>query len=215
MILPPSRFDHALLAPDRTDGEVATEAGRAAARGIRGFCVLSRSLDRARAELEGSATILVSVVNFPAGAAAADVAAGEAKRAVDDGAGEIDVVVPSGWLRAGEFSRALDYLAGIVESAAVPTKAIVESAFFDDAELARVAREVVVPSGAAFFKTGTGVYGGRLAPDRIRALRHVLPGTVRLKVSGGIRDAEAAAEALQAGADLLGTSRTFAILGPE
>lgn len=215
MTLTAARFDHAMLGPDRTDAEVAAEAALAARHGVRGLCVFSRTVEVARRELRGSGTILVAVANFPAGASPVEVVLNEAARAVDHGAGEIDVVVPSGWLRAGEHSRALDYLGRVVDAVGVPVKAIVEATLFDDEALARVGREVVAGSGAAWFKTGTGVYGGRLASDRIRALRSSLPATLRLKVSGGIRDAESAAAALEAGADLLGASRTLAILGLE
>jgi deoxyribose-phosphate aldolase len=213
MKLSASRFDHALLAPERPDADVVIEAARAAAHGIRGFCVFPRALGAAAGPLRGSSTILVAAVNFPAGASTLPATVEEAARAVAEGAQEVDAVVPSGWLRAGEFARALDYLARIVEAARVPLKAIVEASFFDDAALARVGREVVAPSGAGFFKTGTGVYGGALPPERVRALRSALPDTLRLKVSGGIRDAGAAVAAVEAGADVLGTSRTFAILG--
>ena len=215
MKLTASRFDHAVLGPDRPDAEIVAEAARAASHAVRGLCVLPRAAVVAREPLRGSRTRLVVVVNFPAAASTAELAAIEARRAVDDGAGELDAVVPAGWLRAGEFSRALDYVAGIVQAAGVPVKAIVEAAMFDDPVLARVGREVVGPSGAAFFKTGTGVYGGALAPERIRALRSALPATLLLKVSGGIRDAEDALRAVESGADVLGTSRTFAILGLE
>ena len=210
-----SRFDHAVLGPERTDDEVRTDAARAAAHGIRGICVFPRSLAAVRAATGGTSTVPIAVVNFPAGASTTPRAFEEAARAVEDGAEEIDVVVPSGWLRAGELARALDYLARIGSGAPVPMKAIVEAASFDDDALARIALEVVVPSGAAWFKTGTGVYGGALEPERIRALRRVLPEGVGLKVSGGIRDVRAAAAALESGADLLGTSRTFAILALE
>ena len=136
--------------------------------------------------------LLIAVVNFPAGAATSRSALEEGIRAVEEGAGELDVVVPPGWLRAREFTRARDFVAGLVAGAHVPVKAIVEATFFTDEDLDRIGREVVAPSGASFFKTGTGVYGGGLSPERIRLLRAALPETLRLKVSGGIRDAEAA-----------------------
>lgn len=213
MTLDPSRFDHAVLAPDRTDAEVVAEATRAAVHGVRGICVFPRLLASATRGIGGGGTLAVAVVNFPAGASTAEGTLEEATFAVDAGADELDVVVPSGWLRAGEFGRALDLLSPVVERCGVPVKAIVEAAFFEDDLLARIAREVVAPSGASFFKTGTGVYGGALAPDRIRTLRSALPMGLRLKVSGGIRDARGALEALNSGADVLGASRTFAILG--
>lgn len=215
MKLDPACFDHAVLGPERTDDEVVSEGARAAALGVRGVCVLPRAIDAARRGIGGGPTLAVAVVNFPAGGSTPTIALEEGIRAAEAGAGEIDVVVPSAWLRAGERSRALEYLASLVARAGVPAKAIVEAGFFDDPELARIAREVVFPSGASFFKTGTGVYGGVFPPERIRALRRGLPEGLRLKVSGGIREALMAAEALESGADVLGTSRTFAILADE
>ncbi len=207
------RFDHAVLSPTATSSEIEDAARRCAESGVRGLCVAPRHAAVASRHLAGSAVKLVVTAGFPAAASRASVTRAEAKLAVRDGAAELDVVLPLGDLIEGRFERVLEEITRLAAAVkGTPLKLIVEASLVDDATLGRLIRQVVVPSGALYLKTGTGVYGGPLSPDRIRRLRDLLPGGIGLKVAGGIRDLGSARAAIDAGADLLGCSRTFEIL---
>lgn len=207
------RFDHAVLSPAAPRERVLLEAERAAAAGVRGLCVLPYRVRVARETVRDRSVLVVAVVGFPAAGSRAEILVAEARRAVEDGADELDLVLPMGRLADGEDRAVAEDVHAIRTAAgAPPTKLIVEASELDDARIAAIVRDVVVPTGAGFLKTGTGVYGRALEPSRIETIRSLLPAGIALKVAGGIRDAGAAAAALAAGADVLGASRTFAIL---
>jgi deoxyribose-phosphate aldolase len=210
-----ARIDHAVLSPGTTELEVAAAVARCTREGVRGLCVAPRHVVCARhASGEGGIRV-VAVAGFPAASSISEVLCEEIRGAVRDGADEIDVVYPWGRvieMRGGTGGR--DEIATLVDAAeGRAVKLIVEVSEMDDADVERWIVEAVAPTRVAFFKTGTGVYGRPLAPARVRRIRGWLPETLGLKVAGGIRDRASAEEMLEAGADVLGTSHTFEILG--
>lgn len=213
----PGRFDQAVLSPSATASDVRDAARRCVGMSVRGLCVgPARARVAAEALGSGSATRLVVVAGFPGAHASPESIRREAEGAVEDGAGEIDLVLPSGRLIEGDLAGVAREARHVVRAVApAPVKLIVEVSLIDDALLRSVVDRVVAPSGAAFLKTGTGVYGSRIAVPRIRRIRGMLPIGLRLKVAGGIRDRRSAETALGAGADVVGTSATFAILVEE
>lgn len=210
-----SRIDHAVLGPATTARQIFDEARTCARLGVRGLCVAPRDIPVAAEALAGANVILVSVAGFPAASSRDDVVLREVASAVQDGAAEIDWVLPLGPLLEGRLAEARACARSVVAAASGrPVKGIVECALLDDAAVDRVVEDVLIPAGVAFLKTGTGVYGPgvALAPSRVARLAARLAGRARLKVSGGIRDVPTARAILAAGADLLGASRTFALL---
>jgi deoxyribose-phosphate aldolase len=209
-----ARIDHAVLSPGSTERDIAVVAGRCAGAGVRGLCVAPRHVVCARRSLREGEVRVAAVAGFPAGSSVSEVLCGEIRRAVRDGADEIDVVYP--WGRVIETrgrAGGRDEIAALVDAAeGRAVKLIVEVSELDDTEIERWIVETVAPSQIAFLKTGTGVYGRPLPTARVRRIRGWLPEILGLKVAGGIRDRVSAQEMLDAGADLLGTGRTFEIL---
>jgi deoxyribose-phosphate aldolase len=210
-----ARFDHAALDPATTAREIVEQARACARLGVRGFCVAPRNISVAAEALGDAAVVLVSVAAFPASSSRDDLVLREVDAAVRDGAAEIDWVLPLGRILEGRFEEARGAARAVVAAASGrPVKGIVECSLVDDGVVERVVEEVLLPGGLAFLKTGTGVYGARvaLAPSRVERFAALLSGRAGLKVSGGIRDVATARAILAAGADVLGASRTFAIL---
>jgi deoxyribose-phosphate aldolase len=210
-----ARIDHATLDPKATARQIVEDARACARLRVRGFCVAPRHVSVAVDALGDADVILVSVAGFPAASSRDDIVLREIAAAVQDGAAEIDWVLPLGPVLEGRFVEARACARAVVaEASGRPVKGIVESAFLDDDDVDRVVEEVLIPAGVAFLKTGTGVYGPGVAlpPPRVARFAARLAGRARLKVSGAIRDAQTARSILAAGADLLGTSRTFALV---
>jgi len=165
-------------------------------------CVHGRWVARC-AGRTGAARV-ASVVSFPHGLDATSAKEEAARRAVADGADELDVVIAYGLLDDDPAAVGRD-LERVVDAAGGATvKAIVEAPVLTPAQLDR-ACGIVAASGAAFAKTGTGTRGPATV-EQVAAMRRALPGGVAVKASGGIRTASDAAELLAAGAARLGTS---------
>jgi len=152
------------------------------------------------------------VVAFPHGADTSSAKAAATADAISAGAAEIDVVMRLDALLAGDRVTALADLEAVVGAAADrPVKAIIETGVLTPDAFA-LACQVVAQSGAAFAKTSTG-RGPRGAslPD-VQRMRELLPATVAIKASGGIRTREFAEQLIAAGATRLGVSSWRAVV---
>ena len=198
-----SAIDHTLLDASAGAGDIDRLCADAARFGFAAVCVHGRWVARC-AGRTGAARV-ASVVSFPHGLDATSAKEEGARRAVADGADELDVVIAYGLLDDDPAAVGRD-LERVVDAAGggATVKAIVEAPVLTPAQLER-ACGIVEASGAAFAKTGTGTRGPATV-EQVAAMRRALPGDVAVKAAGGIRTASDAAALLDAGAVRLGTS---------
>ncbi|HEU4724878.1 MAG TPA: deoxyribose-phosphate aldolase, partial [Candidatus Eisenbacteria bacterium] len=206
--------DATLLTAWATPGEVERVAEEACRFRVAAVCVLPYHARRVAGVVAGSGVAVAAAIAFPSGSAPPAVKAAEAAAAREEGAGELDLVVNLGAIRAGEW----DVLAAEVRAvrAAAPgclTKWIVEQDALTEAELRR-AVAVIADSGGDYVKNATGYGPGGASVEGIRLLRS-LAGTMGVKAAGGIRRRDLALALLDAGADRIGTSATAALLAPS
>jgi deoxyribose-phosphate aldolase len=175
-------------------------------------CVAPAWVASAAAHVAGSATLVASTVAFPHGNSIAAVKAEEAKRAIDDGAREVDFVINIGHVKSGRWGDVEAELRLLVR--VVPgmvTKAIIETALLGRDEKSRVCR-ACREAGVRFVKTSTGFGPGGATVDDVALMRGVVGGDVGVKAAGGIRTTADAIAMLSAGASRLGCSASIAIL---
>ncbi|MCK9459355.1 MAG: deoxyribose-phosphate aldolase [Proteobacteria bacterium] len=205
------RIEHTLLASSATEEDVRRVCREAERHELRAVCCLPRDVAACRRRLDGTAVLVVTVLDFPlAGGGAAE---DECRRAVEAGADEVDMVVDLRALRSGRLVVAARGVRRVVKAArGRPVKVILETGLLTPEQIAAGAAVVEI-GGAAFAKTSTG-YGPRGANvEDIRILRAVLGDRLGIKASGGIRDSKAAEAMVAAGADLIGTSNGPACAG--
>ena len=194
------------MRPDATRADVETALEQAVKWGCFGLCVQPYWVPLVA---KHSPLPTVTVSGFPFGAESAEHKAAGAARAVQDGAGEIDIVLNLGALLSGDPAAAAADVAAV--RAAIPgriLKVILETGLLRREQIEDAAR-ICMQEGADFLKTCTG-YGPRGATiEDVEILRPFGP----VKASAGIRTLEQAAALVEAGADRLGTSGTAAILG--
>jgi deoxyribose-phosphate aldolase len=161
-------IDHTLLRPDATAEEIDRLCEEARAYGFAAVCVNPTWVRRCAQNLRGSDVRVASVVGFPFGATTTEVKALEARRAIRDGAREIDMVINVGALKSGDdelVRRDIEKVADACREAGATCKVIIETALLTDEEkvlsshLAKLAK-------ADFVKTSTGFGpGGATAHD--------------------------------------------------
>lgn len=164
--------------------------------------------------LAGSGVGVAAVVGFPHGAHTSAAKLFEARRAVDDGATELDVVANLGWIRGGNALGLTHELGAVVDAVpGTPVKVILETALFSIAQKALAARAAVA-AGAAFLKTSTGFAGASAGAtvEDVALLRSIAGAAVEVKASGGIRTRAQALAMLGAGADRIGSSASVALV---
>ena len=219
------RIEQTLLAPEAAPNQIDRLCLDALHYGFHAVCVnpihVRRAVERiARdrsASPTGRAVIVVSVAGFPLGASRSDTKADEARRALDDGASEIDMVADLGALISGDRKTVradIEALARVVHqtpAGASLLKVILETGLLTVDQIILGCR-CCAEGEADFVKTSTGFHAsGGATVEQVKLLRrHAAP--LRVKAAGGIRTAEAACAMIEAGADRIGTSAGVAIL---
>ena len=213
-------IDHTLLKPEATPDDIRRLCREALEYGFYGVCVNSSFVPLAYDTLQSAAAQktdvslpkIVAVVGFPLGATTTDAKYTETALAVEDGADEIDTVLPIGCLLAGEEKYVLRDIREVVEAAeGLPVKVIIETGLLDETRKVR-ACQLAVEAGAAFVKTCTGFTRGSATVEDVRLMVATVAGKCQVKASAGIRDRATALALLEAGATRLGTSSGVVIV---
>lgn len=205
-------FDHTILSPDATADDVDRICAEAKEYNFASVCVNSTFTSQVAHNLTGTGISTCVVVGFPLGASDSDSKAYETKKAVENGADEIDMVINIGALKGGEYDKVLEDIKKVRSACEGKVlKVIIETCLLTDLEKVK-ACELAVEAKADFVKTSTGFSkGGAVAAD-VALMKRVVDGKALVKASGGIRDYAVAMDMINAGADRLGTSRTIDIV---
>jgi deoxyribose-phosphate aldolase len=196
------------LTGEETPADIAALCAQAQTPGgpVAAVCVYGQFVQRAVAELEGTDIPVAAVANFPEGDLDRDRAVRETEQAVDDGAREVDVVLPWRAFLAGDRAGAMAVVEAAREACPVRLKVILESGRLQDPEVIGAAARDALAVGADFVKTSTG----KLQPAATLPAAAVMLEAVRdhgmggFKASGGIRTADDAAAYLELADALFG-----------
>ena len=206
-------LDHSVLKPETTDREILGGVELVFSSKIGFYCVQPCWVKLAAAALTGSGATVVTVVGFPHGCDQPEIKVRAAAQAVDEGAGEVDMVLNIGALKSGDAKLVGNEIASIVRAIPrIPVKVILESAALIQSEKLLACR-LAIEAGAAFVKTSTGFHpaGGATVAD-VRVLRAAVGPERGVKASGGIRNIADVRAMLAAGANRIGTSASATIL---
>jgi deoxyribose-phosphate aldolase len=208
-------IDHTLLKPDATIDEIRRLCSEAKEFGFAAVCVNPVWVKLVREELRGSEVVTCSVVGFPLGATHPETKAFEARRAIREGAEEIDMVINVGALKSGDDEYALKDIRAVVEACrdgSAICKVIIETALLCEEEK-RTACRLARKARAHFVKTSTGfAAGGATAHDVALMSSEVRDAGMEVKASGGIRSYADAKRMIEAGATRVGASAGVAIV---
>jgi deoxyribose-phosphate aldolase len=205
-------IDHTVLKPDATDDDVRRLCAEAREYDFFSAVVNTHFVPLVAEEVSGTRVKVCSIAGFPLGAVDSEVKAFEARRAVERGADEIDMVVNVGAIKAGDWDFVRRDI-GLVKKGCGEAllKVIIEAALLTDEEKVSVCR-AVMDAGAQFVKSSTGFGPPGANPDDIRLMRETVGPDFGVKASAGIRTAASALELVEAGANRIGTSSGVQIM---
>ena len=206
-------IDHTLLKADATPEQIKKLCAEAEEYQFASVCVNSCYARLAHECLRGRGVAVCCVVGFPLGAMSPRAMAYEARCAAEDGASEIDMVLPIGALKAGDDETVRETIGAVVEAVTgrAIVKVILEACLLTDAEKVR-ACQLAESVGAAFVKTSTGFSSGGATEHDVALMRRSVSNAVQVKAAGGIRDRETALKMIAAGADRIGASAGIQIV---
>lgn len=203
-----SLIDHTLLKPEATEADIRRLCDEAAQYGFASVCVNPFWVKLAACLLRGTGVPVCTVIGFPLGATLSDVKAYETRRAIFDGAREVDMVINIGALKSGDDCAVEHDIEAVVEAAhehGVLCKVIIETALLTDEEKVRACL-AAKRAGADYVKTSTGFAKGGATVADVALMREVVGGEMGVKASGGVRDLEQARRLVEAGATRIGAS---------
>ena len=203
-----ARIEHTILKADTSAKEITTLCDEAMKHNLFGVCVPPYFVKMAALRLKESLVKVVTVVGFPLGYNTTPAKVEEARKAIDEGAEEIDMVMNISALKNGDFNFVLNDIqsvATLVQLKSKKLKVIIENALLTESEKLK-ACEICTMVNVDFVKTSTGFAKSGATVDDIILLRANLPSNIKIKASGGIKTKEQARELVKAGADRIGTS---------
>jgi deoxyribose-phosphate aldolase len=206
-------IEHTNLSPVLTIGDVDKLVDEAKQFNFVGVCVPPFWVKRAKRELGVSNILLVTVAGFPLGYNMTETKLDEIKRAIDNGADEIDLVWNVTSFKTGIPWTKIEVAkcAKLAHDHQKLLKVIVETAYLSDNELAQACK-ICADAGADFVKTSTGFAPAGATVEHIRIMKNNVPPTVGIKASGGIKTLQQALNMIEAGASRIGTSSGVAIV---
>src|SRR3979409_746085 len=204
-----SMIDHTLLRPDATRANIEELCREAAQFKFATVCVNPTWVALAERLLAGTGVGVCSVVGFPLGATTPDVKGYETRRAIFDGAREIDMVINVGALKSGDLRIVecdIEAVTRACREAGALSKVIIEAALLTDDEKV-TACTLAKAAGADYVKTSTGFASGGATAADVALMRRVVGADMGVKAAGGVRDLEGLKTMIAAGATRRGVRR--------
>jgi len=216
-------IDQILRDPAAGSEEIADLCRQARERHVAAVCVRPAHVAAAVEELNGSDVKVCAVVGHPSGRARTATKIAEAQRALAEGAGELELVMNVGALRACDARLVRDELVSLARAVrldsansgrgAVLLKAVVGTAQLDD-RLKKLAAKIVELAEFDFAQTGTGFGAGDVTIQDVELLRECLPEHVGVKACGGVETLDEVVAMINAGAGRIGSTAAVEILEP-
>lgn len=208
-------IDHTILKPDATEDDIIKLCGEAREFKFASVCVSPSYVPLSARELAGSPVKVCTVVGFPSGAHMPQIKAMETRRAIREGAEEIDMVINIGALKSGNDELVYRDIRAVVEACedgSAVSKVIIEAALLTDDEKVR-ACQLAKKAKANYVKTSTGFGPGGATADDVALMSKIVgQAGIGVKAAGGIKSYDDAQKMILAGATRLGASAGIKIL---
>ncbi|MBQ8177996.1 MAG: deoxyribose-phosphate aldolase [Clostridia bacterium] len=206
-----SKCDHTLLGVTATWDDIKAICDDGMKYKTASVCIPPSFVKRAK-EYVGDALQICTVIGFPNGYNTTAVKVFETTDAIQNGADEIDMVIPVGELKAGNNDLVLNEIKAIKKACGDKIlKVIIETCLLTDDEKITMCK-LVSQAGADFIKTSTGFSTGGATREDVKLFSENIAPGVKMKAAGGISSLKDAEDFINLGAERLGTSRVVKIV---
>ena len=200
-------IDHTLLKPVATREQIDKLCREAVEYKTASVCIPPNYVAEVKAKYADTLTV-ATVIGFPLGYEETSVKQEECRRALNDGADEIDMVIDITAVKNGDIAAVTEEIRAMKRLCGDHIlKVIVETCYLTEAEKIAMC-EAVTEAGADYIKTSTGFGTAGATIEDVRLFKeHIGPG-VKIKAAGGIRTREDMVAYIEAGCDRIGCSST-------
>jgi deoxyribose-phosphate aldolase len=205
-------IDHTLLSASATEADILKLCKEAIKYNFYSVCINSSYVSLAKQALGKSNVKICTVVGFPLGAMSTEAKIFEAKKAIEEGASEIDMVMNIGRLKSQNHLAVLKDISNVKRAIGlIPLKVILEISELSKNEIVK-ACEICVDAKADFVKTSTGFSKSGATYTAVKIMKKTVKDLLKIKASGGIRDRETALKYIELGVHRIGASSGVAMM---
>ncbi|MEN8886509.1 MAG: deoxyribose-phosphate aldolase [Winogradskyella sp.] len=199
-------IDHTLLSAAATESDILRLCEEALKYNFYSVCVNSNYVALAKQALGQSQVKVCTVISFPLGAMSTEAKIYEAKKAIEQGATEIDMVMNIGRLKSKNHVAVLKDISNVKRAIGlIPLKVILEISELSKNEIVK-ACEICIDAKADFVKTSTGFSKSGATLTAVKIMKKTVKNKLKIKASGGIKDVETALKYIETGVHRIGTS---------
>lgn len=163
-------------------------------------------------EAYGEQINICTVVGFPLGYSVTEAKIAETKKALEDGASEIDMVINISDVKNGDYAAIEKEIAALKEVVGDKIlKVIIETCYLTEEEKIAMCKAVTA-AGADYIKTSTGFGTAGATISDIRLFKENIGEHVKMKAAGGVKTVEDLEAFLQEGCDRIGTSSAVKLI---
>lgn len=207
-------FDHTFLKAYATKEDFIKLCNEAKEIGAAMVAINSSPVAMCKELLKGTNIHVGAAISFPLGQTTIEVKVAETKKAIEDGADEIDYVINIGELKMGHYDyieKEMQSIVDVCKEHHVLSKVIFENCYLEKDEIIKVA-QIAKKVKPDYIKTSTGFGTGGATVEDVRLMKEVVGDDVQVKAAGGIRDWTTCQAMIEAGATRIGTSSSLKIL---
>ena len=208
-------IDHTVLKATTTPKDIEKLCNEAKEYKFYSVCVNGCYVSLCKKLLVNTEVKVAAVIGFPLGAMSTEAKVYEAKKCIEDGANEIDMVINVGMLKAKEYDYVREEIRQIKEAIGTNVlKVIIETCYLTYDEKVK-ACELAVEAKADFVKTSTGFGTNGATFEDVALMKKTVGNRAKVKASGGVKTYETAAKYIELGAERLGTSSGIQIMNKK
>ena len=207
-------IDHTLLKAVATWEDIQKICDEAIEYGTASVCIPACYISRIH-EKYGDKINICTVVGFPLGYSATEAKVVETKKAIEDGANEIDMVINISDVKNGDYDKVTKEIAALKEACGDKIlKVIIETCYLTEEEKIAMCK-AVTEAGADYIKTSTGFGTAGATIEDIRLFKKHIGANVKMKAAGGVKSIADLEMFINEGCDRIGTSSAVNMLKGE
>ena len=207
-------IDHTLLKAVATWEDIKVLCDEAIEYGTASVCVPACYISRIH-KTYGNKINICTVVGFPLGYSVTEAKVLETKKAIEDGANEIDMVINISDVKNGDLEKVTKEIATLKEACGDKIlKVIIETCYLTEEEKIAMCK-AVTEAGADYIKTSTGFGTAGATIEDIRLFKKHIGPNVKMKAAGGVKTIADLEMFINEGCDRIGTSSAVNMLKGE
>lgn len=207
-------IDHTLLKAVATWEDIKVLCDEAIEYGTASVCVPACYISRIH-KTYGNKINICTVVGFPLGYSVTEAKVLETKKAIEDGANEIDMVINISDVKNGDLEKVTKEIAALKEACGDKIlKVIIETCYLTEEEKIAMCK-AVTEAGADYIKTSTGFGTAGATIEDIRLFKKHIGANVKMKAAGGVKTIADLEMFINEGCDRIGTSSAVNMLKGE